>query len=104
MITINSVKTALEALEHEDAGIRYHGAWWLGKNRVVEAIPQVVEALRGFVDVILEVVEGVRPGVGALRKVVGAIPQVVEALRGSLELRAPICRATAAAERPQAQT
>ncbi len=45
MITINSVKTALEALEHEDAGIRYHGAWWLGKNRVVEAIPQLMQCL-----------------------------------------------------------
>ena len=45
MTTINSVTTALEALEHEDAGIRYHGAWWLGKHRVVEAIPQLMQCL-----------------------------------------------------------
>ncbi len=46
MIPINSTKSAIEALEHEDAGVRYHGAWWLGKHRAVEAIPKLVECLK----------------------------------------------------------
>ena len=45
MISINSVQSALEALDHDDAGIRYHGAWWLGKHRAVEAVPKLVECL-----------------------------------------------------------
>ena len=45
MIPINSVKAALEALDHIDAGVRYHGAWWLGKNRSTEAIPRLVQCL-----------------------------------------------------------
>ena len=45
MIPINSVTAALEALDHEDAGVRYHGAWWLGKHRAVEAVPKLVECL-----------------------------------------------------------
>ena len=46
MIPINSTQSALEALDHEDAGVRYHGAWWLGKHRTVEAIPKLVECLK----------------------------------------------------------
>ena len=46
MIPINSTQSALEALDHEDAGVRYHSAWWLGKHRAVEAIPKLVECLR----------------------------------------------------------
>ena len=45
MISINSPESALEALDHEDAGVRYHGAWWLGKHRAVEAVPKLVECL-----------------------------------------------------------
>ncbi len=45
MISINSLQSALEALDHEDAGIRYHSAWWLGKHRAVEAVPKLVECL-----------------------------------------------------------
>ncbi len=45
MIAINSTQSALEALEHEDAGVRYHGAWWLGKHRSFEAVPKLVECL-----------------------------------------------------------
>ncbi|EAU72880.1 putative phycocyanobilin lyase alpha and beta fusion protein [Synechococcus sp. RS9916] len=45
MIPINSVTAALEALDHPDAGVRYHGAWWLGKHRVVEAVPKLVNCL-----------------------------------------------------------
>ena len=46
MIPINSTQSALEALDHDDAGVRYHGAWWLGKHRAVEAIPKLVECLK----------------------------------------------------------
>ena len=46
MISINSLQSALEALDHEDAGVRYHSAWWLGKHRAVEAVPKLVECLR----------------------------------------------------------
>ena len=46
MIPINSSQSALEALDHEDAGVRYHGAWWLGKHRAVEAIPKLVACLK----------------------------------------------------------
>lgn len=46
MIPINSTQSALEALDHEDAGVRYHGAWWLGKHRVIEAIPKLVDCLK----------------------------------------------------------
>ena len=46
LIPINSTKSALEALDHEDAGVRYHGAWWLGKHRVIEAIPKLVTCLK----------------------------------------------------------
>ena len=46
MIPINSTKSALKALEHEDAGVRYHGAWWLGKHRAFEAVPKLVECLK----------------------------------------------------------
>ena len=45
MIPIDSVTAALEALDHQDAGVRYHGAWWLGKNRSVEGVPRLVECL-----------------------------------------------------------
>jgi len=46
LISINSLQSALEALDHEDAGVRYHSAWWLGKHRAVEAVPKLVECLR----------------------------------------------------------
>ena len=46
MIPINSTQSALAALNHEDAGVRYHCAWWLGKHRAVEAIPKLVECLK----------------------------------------------------------
>ena len=46
MIPINSTQSALEALDHEDAGVRYHGAWWLGKHRAIEAIPKLVDCLK----------------------------------------------------------
>ena len=42
---IDSVTAALEALDHQDAGVRYHGAWWLGKNRSAEGVPRLVECL-----------------------------------------------------------
>ena len=45
LIPISSVTTALKALDHKDAGVRYHGAWWLGKHRSVEAVPRLVECL-----------------------------------------------------------
>ena len=45
MISINSPQSALEALDHDDAGIRYHGAWWLGKHRAEEAVPKLMECL-----------------------------------------------------------
>ncbi|ABB34194.1 HEAT repeat domain-containing protein [Synechococcus sp. CC9605] len=45
LIPIDSVTSALEALDHQDAGVRYHGAWWLGKNRSVEGVPRLVECL-----------------------------------------------------------
>ena len=45
MIPIDSVTAALEALDHQDAGVRYHGAWWLGKNRSVEGVSRLVECL-----------------------------------------------------------
>ncbi len=46
LIPINSTQSALEALDHDDAGVRYHGAWWLGKHRVIEAIPELVTCLK----------------------------------------------------------
>ena len=45
MIPISTITTALKALDHKDAGVRYHGAWWLGKHRAVEAVPRLVECL-----------------------------------------------------------
>jgi phycocyanobilin lyase alpha subunit len=45
LISINSPQSALEALDHDDAGIRYHGAWWLGKHRAEEAVPKLMECL-----------------------------------------------------------
>ncbi|KZR86381.1 Bilin biosynthesis protein PecE [Synechococcus sp. MIT S9509] len=46
MIPINSTQSALEALDHEDAGVRYHGAWWLGKHRAFEAVPKLIDCLK----------------------------------------------------------
>ena len=43
---INSPQSAIKALENEDAGIRYHAAWWLGKNRVESAVPKLIECLK----------------------------------------------------------
>ena len=45
MIPINSPKSALDALDHEDASVRYQAAWWLGKHRSVEAVPKLMECL-----------------------------------------------------------
>ena len=46
MSTINSPQSAIKALENEDAGIRYHAAWWLGKHRVESAVPKLIECLK----------------------------------------------------------
>ena len=46
MSTINSPESAIKALENEDAGIRYHAAWWLGKHRVESAVPKLIECLK----------------------------------------------------------
>ena len=46
MNAINSPQSAIKALENEDAGIRYHAAWWLGKNRVESAVPMLIECLK----------------------------------------------------------
>ena len=51
LIPINSTKSALKALDHDDAGVRYHSAWWLGKHRAVEAVPKLVECLQDERDV-----------------------------------------------------
>ena len=45
MTLINSAKTAIDALNHEDSGIRYHSAWWLGKHRIKSAVPKLVQCL-----------------------------------------------------------
>ena len=45
LIPIDSVTAAIEALDHQDAGVRYHGAWWLGKHRSIEGVPRLVECL-----------------------------------------------------------
>jgi len=46
LIPINSTQSAIEALDHDDAGIRYHSAWWLGKHRAVEAVAKLIECLQ----------------------------------------------------------
>ena len=46
LIPINSTKSAIEALDHDDAGIRYHSAWWLGKHRAAEAVAKLIECLQ----------------------------------------------------------
>ncbi len=46
MSAINSPQSAIKALDNEDAGIRYHAAWWLGKNRVESAVPRLIECLK----------------------------------------------------------
>lgn len=51
MNPINSPKSALEALDHEDPGVRYHGAWWLGKNRASTAISKLVQCLNDERDI-----------------------------------------------------
>lgn len=50
MSLINSAQTALDALDHEDAGVRYHAAWWLGKNRVSSAVPHLIACLQDHRD------------------------------------------------------
>ena len=45
LIPINSPQSALKALDHEDASLRYQAAWWLGKHRAVEAVPKLMECL-----------------------------------------------------------
>ena len=45
MNPINSIESALEALDHEDEGVRYQAAWWLGKHRAAEAVPKLIQCL-----------------------------------------------------------
>ncbi len=45
MTLINSAQSALDALYDDDPGIRYHAAWWLGKQRVASAVPHLVRCL-----------------------------------------------------------
>ena len=42
---INSEQSALAALESNDPSIRYHAAWWLGKNRVKNSVPALIRCL-----------------------------------------------------------
>ena len=46
LVSINSTKSALEALDHHDPGVRYHSVWWLGKHRAVEAVDKLIECLQ----------------------------------------------------------
>lgn len=44
---INNAETAITALKNsEDEGVRYYAAWWLGKNRILEAVPLLCECLK----------------------------------------------------------
>lgn len=44
---INNAETAITALKNsEDEGIRYYAAWWLGRNRILEAVPLLCECLK----------------------------------------------------------
>ena len=44
---INNPEAAITALKNsEDEGVRYYTAWWLGKNRILEAIPLLCECLK----------------------------------------------------------
>ncbi len=46
MIAINSAESAIKALTSDDAGVRYHAAWWLGKNRVESAVNVLIQCLQ----------------------------------------------------------
>ena len=44
---INNPEAAVTALKNsEDEGVRYYAAWWLGKNRILKAIPLLCECLK----------------------------------------------------------
>jgi phycocyanobilin lyase alpha subunit len=44
---INNAEAALTALNNsQDEGVRYYTAWWLGKNRILEAVPLLCECLK----------------------------------------------------------
>ncbi|NEO95749.1 MAG: HEAT repeat domain-containing protein [Moorea sp. SIO3G5] len=44
---LNNAEAAITALKNsDDSGIRYYAAWWLGKNRIQEAIPLLCECLK----------------------------------------------------------
>lgn len=45
MSLINCEKAALEALESDDEGVRYHAVWWLGKNRVRSSVSALIRCL-----------------------------------------------------------
>ena len=42
---INSQSSALAALDSRDPSIQYHSAWWLGKHRIKNAVPKLLELL-----------------------------------------------------------
>ena len=42
---INSRSSALVALDSRDPSIQYHAAWWLGKHRIKNAVPKLLELL-----------------------------------------------------------
>ena len=46
MSQINSVESAITALGNNDPGVRYHAAWWLGKNRVGSAVKNLIQCLQ----------------------------------------------------------
>ena len=44
---INNAEAAITALKNsEDEGVRYYAAWWLGKNRILKAVPLLCECLK----------------------------------------------------------
>ncbi|NEO98145.1 MAG: HEAT repeat domain-containing protein [Symploca sp. SIO2E9] len=44
---IDSVEAAITALKNsDDSGVRYYAAWWLGKNRIINATPLLCECLK----------------------------------------------------------
>ena len=46
MTSINSAESAIKALTSDDAGVRYHAAWWLGKNRVESSVNVLIQCLQ----------------------------------------------------------
>ena len=44
---INNPEAAITALKNsEDEGVRYYAAWWLGKNRILDALLLLCECLK----------------------------------------------------------